>query len=379
MSGLEKPSVCHIASGDRWAGAEAQISSLLRELAARNEFRLSAIVLNEGRLASELRESGVEVLVLPESSLSLAQLCRRTTQFLRPRSCQILHSHRYKENVIAAVVGWSAAVPFRIRTQHGMTEPFRGWRAVKHAFAQAVDTAVLWGTDRVVAVSSDMRERLQRRAGGRVVLIPNGIDTDRVRSTLSNAEAKQRLGLSPESWVIGFVGRLEPVKRLDLFLNAMSLISPQVPEARFVIAGEGNMEGETRDLAKTLALESRTQFLGHRDDVFDVLRALDVFVLCSDHEGLPMTLLEAMYLQVPVVARAVGGVTDVLEDGRHGLLVRTATARELADTCRKVRSADRQKLTGEAMRQVLENFSAKASARATAAMYRESMPAPRKG
>lgn len=371
MNGVAAVSVCHIVSGDRWAGAEAQISSALRYLATDRRFRLSAVVLNAGRLANELREAGVDVLTVPESEHSFAQICRRTTDFVRQRECHILHSHRYKENLIAAIAGWAAGIRHRVRTQHGMTEPFTGWRALKHSLVQAVDRGVLRNTDRVIAVSTDMETRLRRSAGDRVVLVPNGIDTMRVASTLYHMEAKQRLGLPPRSWLVGYVGRLEPVKRLDIFLRAAKLLSSQVPDACFAIAGDGAEQAAVERMVAELQLQSRVSILGYREDVFDVLRALDVFVLCSDHEGLPMTLLEAMYLRVPVVARAVGGVLDVIENGCHGLLFRSAEPAELAATCLKMRESDHQRLAGCAAQRVVEHFSAQSSAQILAKTYSE--------
>jgi glycosyltransferase involved in cell wall biosynthesis len=133
--------------------------------------------------------------------------------------------------------------------------------------------------------------------------------------------------------VIGIVGRLEPVKRLDIFLAMAKIVTSVVPGAQFVVAGDGALRQSLLASVRQSGLEGNVLFLGHREDIHDVLRALDVLVMCSDHEGLPMVLLEAMWLGVPVVGRAVGGIREVLENGRSGLTVPSAVPADFAVAC----------------------------------------------
>ena len=165
-----------------------------------------------------------------------------------------------------------------------------------------------YSANRVVSVSEELRTKLIRHIScyAKVVTVYNGIDEQEVSSGLTVSEAKRRLGIPPEYGVVGMVGRLDPVKRLDIFLAAAREIVRSEANTKFIIAGEGREERALRQLAHELQLDGQVLFLGHRDDVFDVLRAMDVLVFCSDHEGLPMALLETLYLGVPIVARPVG-------------------------------------------------------------------------
>jgi glycosyltransferase involved in cell wall biosynthesis len=171
---------------------------------------------------------------------------------------------------------------------------------------------------------------------------------------------------------VGYAGRLAPVKRLDLFLAAAKLISARMPEARFLIVGDGSEANPLREIARATGLEKVVLFLGHRDDIYDVLRGLDVFVLCSDHEGLPMVLLEALYLGVPVVARAVGGITDIILDGVTGILTDSSTPEPLAQACVDLLtdSERRERLSAAAVASVSEKFTADRNADQVAALYR---------
>ncbi len=368
----ERLAVCHLASGDRWAGAEVQVATLLRALAQRGDLALSAILLNPGRLEEELSSAGIEVTVFPESQMGFFAILRQATQQLRRHPVRILHSHRYKENLLAALLARRCAVPVVVRSQHGLPEPFSGWKNMKQRCLHYADRQVArWATDAVIGVSQELAEQLrQQTRANNVVLIRNGIAVDRVHSALTASEAKARLGLPTGALVVGNAGRLEPVKRLDIFLETARQISSSLPEARFLLVGEGREAGRLRDLASRLGFEDRVLFTGHRDDVYDALRAMDVLLLTSDHEGLPMVLLEAQCLGVPVVARCVGGVPEVLRHEAGGVLVDSSQPEELAAACVKLLSdpAHRRSLAAAA-RDAVREFDVQKSAAEVARLY----------
>jgi glycosyltransferase involved in cell wall biosynthesis len=333
-----------------------------------------AILLNEGRLAQEMRACGIEVKVIPESTTGILATLWEATRYLRGRRIHILHSHRYKENVLAALLAWTCRVPFVVRTQHGLPEPFGGARGWKQKLVQRLDRFVArFATDRVISVSSELRGHLSRYVDPRkVVVINNGLDTERVSSSLSSSEAKQRLGIPAFCRTLGYAGRFEPVKRLDLFLAAAKLIAARVPDARFILAGEGSEEARLREIARANALERSVLFLGHRNDIYDVLRAMEVFVLCSDHEGLPMVLLEALHLGVPVVGRRGGGLPEVIEDGVNGILLSSNEPAELTEACLRLLEDKglRARLAAAGIASVAERFTAARNAAEVVELYR---------
>jgi glycosyltransferase involved in cell wall biosynthesis len=265
-------------------------------------------------------------------------------------------------------------VPFVVRTQHGLPEPFGGARGWKQKLVQRLDRFVArFATDRVISVSSELRGHLSRYVDPRkVVVINNGLDTERVSSSLSSSEAKQRLGIPAFCRTLGYAGRFEPVKRLDLFLAAAKLIAARVPDARFILAGEGSEEARLREIARANALERSVLFLGHRNDIYDVLRAMEVFVLCSDHEGLPMVLLEALHLGVPVVGRRGGGLPEVIEDGVNGILLSSNEPAELTEACLRLLEDKglRARLAAAGIASVAERFTAARNAAEVVELYR---------
>ena len=224
----------------------------------------------------------------------------------------------------------------------------------------------------MISVSSEMSRHLAQQVNSqKIVIIPNGVDPAIVHSELSVAEARDRLGVPRDCHVLGAAGRLEHIKRLDIFLEAAKLLSAERRDTWYVIAGEGKEEARLRALTQSLGLGDRVMFLGHRDDIYDVLRALDILVLSSDHEGLPMVLLEALCLGVVVVARAVGGIPEVIQNGVNGILVDLPDPRDLADACVQV-LADRarsQRLAEAGLRSVTEGYGAAMAADQVTRLY----------
>jgi glycosyltransferase involved in cell wall biosynthesis len=366
--------VCHIASGDRWAGAEVQLTALLKSLRQSPDLRVSAIFLNEGRPAEEARQIEIDVCIFDETQQSFFRILSGAGRFLAGRNVQVLHSHRYKENLLAALLSRWYHVPIHVSSQHGAPEPFKGWRRLRQGAIQALDHQVaLRATDRVISVSDELRARLTRSLPeSKVITIHNGIDEDKVFSRYTAAEAKQRLGIPADSAVVGTAGRLDPIKRLDIFLNAAVQIGKALPNTRFMIVGDGAEASRLHDLADSLGLNERLLFLGHRDDIYDVIRAMDIFVFCSDHEGLPMALLESLYLRIPVVARPVGGIAEVIQDGISGVCVHSAEPEDLASACISLLLDDSRRSsiarTGTAL--VAKQFTAGHTAAQTAVLYR---------
>ena len=372
-SNAEKINVCHLASGDRWAGAEVQLAMLLKALVRRDDLAVSAIFLNESRLADEARQAGVEVAVFPEAELNFFQILSGANRFLQGKNIQILHSHRYKENLLAAMLTRRCRVPVHVSSRHGAPEPFRGWPRYRQGLIEMLDRLVArYSTDCVVSVSDELRSYLTcYLPADKVVTIYNGLDEEKVSSPFSAPEAKQRLGIPEECWVVGTAGRLDPIKRLDIFLAAAQKIAAAEPNSRFVIAGGGKEESRLRSQACRLGLQDHVLFLGHRSDIYDVVRAMDIFVFCSDHEGLPMALLETLYMGVPVVARPVGGIAEVIQNGVNGVWVESSEPSFLGEACLQLlHDGARRSLLARAGAQLIaERFTAKRTADQLGALY----------
>ena len=367
--------ICHVMSADLWAGAEVQVATMAAYQARQSGVSVSAVLFNDGPLARELRRLGVPVTIIDETRTGALGIVSGLTRFFREHRIDLVHTHRYKDSVLGALAAKLVGVPHVVRTVHGLREPMAGWSAVKFRVYEALDRAMLlFFADLVIAVSRGMADTL-RQSGYRptsLTQIHNGIDLSAIAPRRRPDQVRREFGIPPQALVIGTAGRLSPVKGHAALLRAARLIQEHQPDAIFLIVGGGPLADQLHGQAVRLGIASACVFPGAREDVHDLIAAMDIFVLPSLSEGIPMAMLEAMALGKPVVASAVGGVPEVVQDQVNGRLVPPGDEQRLADACVQLARdhASAQMLGVRARRTVEERFSHEQSGRALIAAYR---------
>ena len=331
----QKVNVCHLASGDLWAGAEVQVYNIVSSLADLGGFNVSAIILNTGKLADKLTRAGIPISVIDESRHGFFDIVKQVKTHCRKNRIALLHTHRYKENIIGGMVKKAGCIEFLVQTVHGLPEPFSGLQKIKADVFNALNRHYTKKYfDRIQAVSSQIKSHFQEFIPEQKIrIVYNSINPDHIRFNRTKREILEELGIAPDAPVIGSVGRLVPIKAFDVLLRAAKRILESRPETRFIIVGDGPLRGELETLARELGLESAIIFTGYRNDALDVINSFSIFALSSHNEGVPTVVLEAMALNIPVVATAVGGVPEVIEDGRSGLLVSPGDPEAFARAC----------------------------------------------
>jgi glycosyltransferase involved in cell wall biosynthesis len=327
----KKIRVCHIAHGDLWAGAEVQLAALLEGLAHDSMWELSAIVLNDGRLVQEIEKIGIPVTVVSEKRHNDLTLFMKIVTQLRRQRPAILHTHKYKDNILGVGAAAAAGVSTVVRVVHGMTEPFSGIAYAKMWCYELVDRLFTsTKVSKVIAVSSDIEVSLRKLYGVcKVVQIHNGINLEKVRVTRDRESVRNGFGIRPDDYVIGTVGRLTPVKGHEILLRAAGSLVNKIPNIKLLIVGDGPLMPALKQLTDELDMAKKVILAGQRYDVYDLVNCMDVFVLPSIHEGIPMSLLEAMALRRVVVASRVGGIPEVIDHGVNGILVPPGNVTEL--------------------------------------------------
>ncbi|GAB4345904.1 MAG: hypothetical protein Kow0099_26630 [Candidatus Abyssubacteria bacterium] len=316
--------VCHIISGDLWAGAECQVVHLLSELLKSETICLSAVTFNSGRLTDELNTLGVRVTCMPEKEMSAIQLTTGIREHLIQQGVNLIHCHGHKEHILGCIAGMSVKRRVRVvRTLHGMPEPFDGLAKARLIFFHCVQEFFLrHRTDKVIAVSYDMQRRLSGKAwSDKIVCIHNGVEPNRIKPTVPRDEMRQRLGIGANDFVIGTACRLVPIKRLDLLLEAFQMLQREHPDSLLLISGDGPLRQDLEKKASSLGIVHKVRFLGHRDDIYNVITTFDIFAMTSEHEGVPMVLLEASHLGIPIVATNVGGIGEIITDNHFHALI----------------------------------------------------------
>jgi glycosyltransferase involved in cell wall biosynthesis len=249
----------------------------------------------------------------------LLAICRR-------ERVGIWHGHDYKTNALGLVVRrfW----PMRlVTTVHGWVTHTR-----RTPLYYKVDELCLPRYESVICVSEDLYAHCLARGvpADRCRLIENGVDTDEFRRRANRAAAKRALGLPPGRLAVGAVGRLSGEKGFDVLIRAAHQLLRTGADLDLLIAGDGDTRPQLQALIAELGVADRVHLLGYRADTRDLYDALDVFALSSHREGLPNVVLEAMAMEVPVVATAVNGVPRLLRHDANGLLVRPGSVGELA-------------------------------------------------
>lgn len=305
--------VLHIISGDLWAGAEVQAYTLLTALKDRCD--LYVVVLNHGELAHKLKLANIAIEIIDEQKTSSFNILRRLIKVIGTTKPDIIHTHRQKENILTSIANIIAAkVPWKrtpsLRTTHGAPE--HSASGLKKVIVWLDNITGKYFQDAVIAVSKDLAQKLMTTFPARKIhIIENGIDSDAL-NTLTPA---QDIRAQAEDHIhIGIVGRLEPVKRVDLFIQiAKQLLSQtQTPPLKFHVIGDGKLKNDLMIQARDHGLSERIVFHGHRSDSTAAIAALDIVIMCSDHEGTPMTALETLALGKPLVAHSVGGLREIL-------------------------------------------------------------------
>lgn len=277
-------------------------------------------------IRQKAERSGAPLISIPDRGpwdwrvvTELLRVCRR-------EKVAIWHGHDYKTNALGLLLKrfW----PMRlVTTVHGWVQ-----HTARTPLYYKLDQLCLTRYERVICVSDDLLDACRECgvSARNLVLLENGIDATEYTRRQAIAKAKTALGLPVTGFVVGAVGRLSAEKAFDVLIRAVHALIRRGHDVRLVIVGEGGERANLERLAAELGIGERICLPGWQADVRGYFEAMDVFALSSLREGLPNVVLEAMALEVPVVATRVNGVPRLVQDGRNGLLVEAGDEAGLA-------------------------------------------------
>jgi glycosyltransferase involved in cell wall biosynthesis len=316
--------VLQLSSSSGPGGAEAVVASLASGL-DRARYRSVVCLFRDGWLRDRCERLGVETHVVPMRGMLDLGWLRRFTRLLRDRRVAVIHAHEFGANTYGTLAGRLAGVP-AVATVHGRSY-YADCRRRRLAYRVVSCAAAM------VAVSEDVKRFVVEATGvpaGRVRVVLNGVAAATPVPEETRARLRAELGIRDGERVVTVVGSLYPVKGHRYLLEAVPRVLESFPSTVFLIAGRGGCEGDLREQARGLGIETRVRFLGLRGDVPVLLAASDVFVLPSLSEGLSIAILEAMAAGRPVVATRVGGNPELVLHGQTGVLVPPADPPALA-------------------------------------------------
>ena len=365
--------ILQVIGGGEIAGSKHQFLELCREQRQQNH-EVRIVCFLEGELSQEARQMGIPLSVLPMANIFDFRVVRPLRRLITSESFHVVHTHGVRANFIGRLA--AHVTPARIVTtiysypKEDYKNPLKRW------FYPPIDRWTTGWAHRLIAVSEGLKERLVESGvapAERFRVVHCSIDIASTHPSRSSEEMRRELEIPAHAPAAGMLARLVQVKNPFLLLDAAGVVAREMPEAKILFVGDGPFLDPLKRAVKERRLEPTVLFPGFRNDPLNVVEALDVIVLSSISEGLPVTLLEAMCLQKPVVATRVGGVPEVVKDGVTGLLSPSGDAKALAANLLRLfrHPEEAQRMGRRGQQWVEQNFSLRMMVEKTNQVYEE--------
>jgi sugar transferase (PEP-CTERM/EpsH1 system associated) len=328
------PLIVHVVYRFGVGGLENGIVNLVNRL-PRERWRHAILALTEvcGEFAERIERDDVRYIELGKRPGHLVRDYPRLYRLFKDLQPAVVHT-RNLAALEAVVPAWAARVPVRIHGEHGWSAQDPDGRRRRYRYVRRMYRPFV---HRYIALSRHIADYLERRVHvprERVSHIYNGVDTERFIASPQRAQIPGCPFGGPDEWLVGWVGRMDPVKDpltlAQAFVRARQLSPAAEKRMRLVLVGDGAQRAALGALLHRPGLQDHVWFAGERADVADIMRGLDCFILPSRAEGVSNTILEAMASRLPIIATRVGGNAELVEPGMTGSLVAPADSEALA-------------------------------------------------
>jgi len=350
--------IMFLISSLRMGGAETELVNIA-PLFDREKFRVIVVCLQPGPLIAKLESTHVEVRCISFRMRSVLLGIWRLYKILKREHVDVLHTHMWSSGFYGRIAGILAHVPVMVTTDHD-----KGY--TKRARHRAWERFAVRFTSRRIAVTQEIAAVMSARENvppEKLLVIPNGVDVASFNVDASLRESvRKEWRLNEKALVVGSVSRLVKEKSLHVLIEAFATASRLHSNVRLVIVGRGPLREPLERRAADFGVSKKVFFAGVRNDIPQVLAAMDVYALSSSFEGLPLSILEAMAAGKPIVSTKVGGIPDVITDGEEGLLVEANNSKSLAAALdRMLTDLNAANLMGaKARKKAVANYSAEA-------------------
>lgn len=361
--------ILHVIKGLARGGAEQLLLSQAPYLdRSRFEYEVAYLLPDLNALVGDLSRAGLPVHCL--YGARGAGWIGRLRRLVRERRIDLVHDHS-PYTAIGTRIGLWGSSPRLVYTEHNVWDSY-------HRATYLGNMLTYARSDYVFAVSEHVHTSI--RFWGPLRFLPrpqietlyHGVDLAALRRWGSSGGVRQELGLPEDAPLVCTVANFRPSKGHSVLIQAATRVRQAIPEVRFVLVGLGPLEYQTRRQARELDLDGTVIFAGAREDAPRIAGACDLFALPSLYEGLAIALIEAMALGRPAVVTRAGGLTEVVEDGKHGLVVDPGDPEPLADAIvTLLQDADLRRRFGEAGRLRAADFDVRKAVRRHEEVYAE--------
>ena len=315
--------ICYIITKLELGGAQ-KVALYTAEHLDKNKFSSFLITGKDGILDEEAAKK-LKIFQLPSLVREIRPLKDLSAllgiyKILKKEKPDIVHTHSSKAGILGRIAAKLAGIKTIIHTIHGYGfNETQKW-PVKQVFVFVEKFCALLSDKLIAVAKEDIKKGLRYKIAKeeKFVLIRAGIDVNYYKNYKPRADFKKSLNLAPDAKIVTTIGPFKPQKNLPDFIRAAELAAKSVPEAVFLIAGDGDFRKQLEEQIEKTGLKNKIILLGWRTDIAEILTSSDIFVLTSLWEGLPCTILEAMCCAKPVIANAVDGVKEIISEGENG-------------------------------------------------------------
>jgi glycosyltransferase involved in cell wall biosynthesis len=351
-------------------GGETHVLELVSKI-DKNVFEPVVLSFTDGPMVDQLRASGIKVYVIETESGFDRRVWGRVKDLMREEKIDIVHAHGTRANSNVFMSARKLKLPL-VYTVHGWS--FHPDQNPLIRFARKVSERFLTAmSDSVICVSeSNMKDGTDGWNMKRATVIYNGINTKKFDPLGKYSDIRKEFSIPAEKTLIGYVVRITKQKDPMTLIRAMKKISEQSKDIILLMVGEGDLKESAQKLSEELGLSSNIIFENFRQDVPDILNAIDIYCLPSLWEGLPIGVLEAMSMAKVCIATPVDGTREIISSGENGILVPVQNESALADAILKVHNDPefRKKISANAVRTIQEKFSIEAMVKKIEDHYR---------
>jgi len=306
----------------KMGGGQQHLLWLVQKL-DKSKFEIEVVCEPEGYLVDELRKINITIHPITISNRPSISSLIKTYRLLNKISPMILHTHGGTAGFYGRLSTFFNFKGVVIHTYHGIHYLNFGQSLLKKVYS-SVDKFLLRITDCTICVAQNDFD-IGLKAGiiqkEKAVVIHNGIDIDKFQHYNENMDCKIKLKTEKDSVIVGSIGRLHYQKGFEYLIEASKTVLKNYSNVKFVLIGDGELRGSLESLAKKNCVYNSFSFLGNQTDIPELLAQIDIFVLPSLWEGLPLVLLEAMAAKKPIIATDVNGIVEIIESEKEGILI----------------------------------------------------------
>jgi len=324
-----KIKVLHILSGDLWAGAEILTYSLIKNLKNQKNIAIRVVLFNNKTLYKKLKEEGIKIYLIDETKYnSPVSVLIKLLNIIRKTSPSIVHTHKYKETILSAFVFWGKTNIKLLQTVHGDIEPYKGIQNIKIKLYELINYTILkYKFSLIIAVSKDLKKKIiekRKIKKNNIITIYNGIQIpEKIKTNINN---KNKI-------IIGSAGRFVLVKNYLFLIDIAKEVREKYKKIEFWLIGDGPEKQKILEKIFSDNLQTNFKILPFSESISYFYKNIDIYINTSKHEGLPLSILEALSYSVPVIAPKIGGLPEIIMNGIDGFLIEPSDLEEYVQKC----------------------------------------------